>query len=359
MQDKPRLEMDDSVPLPSRVFSATGRDRRIRRFLPWIIATCLVVTAGGAFLFWQHINAPVAKVSRSSPTGNARLDSDITKLPGLPDEALPTETSSALKVTAEEAVKINQSIPEISERITSAKPFRVPSGAAAQLSRSSAINCLTSAIYYEAATESEEGQRAVAQVVLNRVRHPAYPKSICGVVFQGSERTTGCQFSFTCDGSMARVPNPAIWNRAKRYATEAISGTVEPSVGNATHYHTIWIVPYWAKSLVKLRTVGAHIFYRWPGYWGQPGAFKGRYAGEDLSAAVPEQADTDIAIEYETDMESDADTVTFTRKEDPILAPQFKLEPPKPVAPQKSRITADENTGALAADKNKGTLIDR
>ena len=66
------------------------------------------------------------------------------------------------------------------------------------------LQCLTEAVYYEARSESEEGQRAVAQVVLNRVRHPAYPNSVCGVVYQGSERVTGCQFSFTCDGALGR-----------------------------------------------------------------------------------------------------------------------------------------------------------
>src|SRR3982750_5030053 len=112
------------------------------------------------------------------------------------------------------------------------------------------LQCLTEAIYYEARNQSDDGQRAVAQVVLNRVRHPAYPNTVCGVVYQGSERSTGCQFSFTCDGSLARVPNRLFWQRAENVARDALSGFVYAPVGLATHYHTIAVHPYWAPSLV-------------------------------------------------------------------------------------------------------------
>jgi len=145
--------------------------------------------------------------------------------------------------------------------------------------RERALRCLTQAIYYEAATEPLEGQRAVAQVVLNRARHPAYPNTVCGVVFQGSERTTGCQFTFTCDGSLARAPMASYWNRARQIAEAALAGYVYKPVGWATHYHTNWVVPYWSSSLVKAATVGTHIFYRWTGGWGTGPAFRNRYAG--------------------------------------------------------------------------------
>ena len=143
------------------------------------------------------------------------------------------------------------------------------------------LDCLTSAIYYEAASESEDGQRAVAQVVLNRVAHPTYPNTVCGVVYQGSERTTGCQFSFTCDGSLARRPSIAAWTRARRLAAEALAGRVFAPVGHSTHYHTIHVMPYWAPSLLKSAVIGAHIFYRWSGRWGQPSAFREAYAGHE------------------------------------------------------------------------------
>jgi hypothetical protein len=80
------------------------------------------------------------------------------------------------------------------------------------------LQCLTAAVYYEARSEGQEGQRAVAQVVLNRVRHPAFPKSVCGVVYQGSQRRTGCQFSFTCDGSLRARREAGAWARARQVA---------------------------------------------------------------------------------------------------------------------------------------------
>src|SRR5438309_5062001 len=148
-----------------------------------------------------------------------------------------------------------------------------------------ALECLTAAIYYEARSESEGGQRAVAQVVLNRVRHPAFPKSVCGVVYQGSNRTTGCQFSFTCDGSLARGRQPGPWERARRFAEEALSGYVYDPVGLATHYHTTAIHPWWADALTKAVTIGNHIFYRWRGEWGDPKSFRRPYVGAEAYAA--------------------------------------------------------------------------
>lgn len=126
------------------------------------------------------------------------------------------------------------------------------------------LRCLTQAIYYEARSQSADGQRAVAQVVLNRTRDPSYPNSVCGVVFQGSERITGCQFSFTCDGSMNAGIDPYSWDRAQQVAMSALSGSVYRPVGLATHYHTTAIYPYWAPSLVQQTVIGAHVFYRRP-----------------------------------------------------------------------------------------------
>jgi hypothetical protein len=128
-----------------------------------------------------------------------------------------------------------------------------------------ALECLTQAVYYEARNQSDDGQRAVAQVVLNRSRHPNYPSSVCGVVFQGSERITGCQFSFTCDGSMSGGIDSRAWARAERIAAAALRGSVYRPVGLALNYHTTAILPYWAPSLVRQAVVGDHIFYRLPG----------------------------------------------------------------------------------------------
>ncbi|MFA7601387.1 MAG: cell wall hydrolase [Novosphingobium sp.] len=173
-------------------------------------------------------------------------------------------------------------------------PTRVePAGPAARamrlgnsgVDRSRAVQCLTAAIYYEAASEPDAGQRAVAQVVLNRVAHPSYPGTVCGVVYQGSERTTGCQFSFTCDGALARVPNRMFWRRAEDVAREALSGFVYAPAGLATHYHTVAVHPYWAESLDYLGTIGAHRFYRFKGPAGQPATFRFAYLGGEPPAA--------------------------------------------------------------------------
>ena len=183
------------------------------------------------------------------------------------------------------AREINALRPFAGAPINAMSPFvlRASSGDRAQ-----ALRCLTQAIYYEAAREPQDGQRAVAQVVLNRVRHPAYPDSVCGVVFQGSARRTGCQFSFTCDGSLMWAPEPGLWRRAEGVAREALNGFVEEDVGPATHYHADYVAPYWAPTLVKLTKVGAHIFYRWTGPMGEPPAFTSRYAGgeRNLSAVI-------------------------------------------------------------------------
>ena len=166
-------------------------------------------------------------------------------------------------------------------------------GAAAQafrqagsgLDKARALQCLSMAVYYEAASESFGGQQAVAQVVLNRVAHPAYPASICGVVFQGSERTTGCQFSFTCDGSLQRKPSRRAWAVAQSIALGALAGEVYKPVGLATHYHTDYVNPYWAASLDFIGAIGTHRFYRWKGGAGTAGAFTDTYAGSEPLAA--------------------------------------------------------------------------
>jgi len=199
------------------------------------------------------------------PEGWASLDIDE-----VPDLGLPTAGQ-----TAEE---LNELRPFSDLPIRPMKPFVLK---AKGEDRARALQCLSEAVYYEAAREPGVGQEAVAQVVLNRVRHPAYPKSICGVVYQGSARATGCQFTFTCDGSLRWAPEPALWRQARRVAERALEGHVARRVGSATHYHAAYVAPYWAPTLVKMTQVGAHIFYRWTGPWGEPPAFTGRYAGRE------------------------------------------------------------------------------
>lgn len=194
-------------------------------------------------------------------------------------EAPPAPLSMDVEnLTPEQAAAANANIP-LAGDARAAAPFVLGSAGAA--TRARALECLTEAVYYEAATEPEGGQRAVAQVVLNRVRHPAFPSSVCGVVYQGSTRPTGCQFTFTCDGSMTRGAVPALWDRARRIAEQALAGQVYAPVGHATHYHANYVLPYWASSQVKTSVIGAHIFYRWPGSWGMPAAFAQRWSGQE------------------------------------------------------------------------------
>ena len=163
-----------------------------------------------------------------------------------------------------------------------AQPFRMGS----TLDSSRDLECLTQAVYYEARGEGRDGMQAVAQVVLNRARHPAFPKSVCGVVFQGAGLRTGCQFSFTCDGSMrARISRPA-WDRARGIALAALSGSVYAGVGNATHFHTTGVSPGWRNSLIRVSQIGSHLFYRFGGRGGSGEAF--RYAVRPSASASPQ-----------------------------------------------------------------------
>jgi spore germination cell wall hydrolase CwlJ-like protein len=181
--------------------------------------------------------------------------------------------------TGLDAMKLNAATPNASDYLRVAAPFVFKPATAEDRRR--ALRCLTQGIYYEAALEPTEGQQAVAQVILNRVRDPNYANSICGVVFEGAERTTGCQFSFTCDGALAQPPVAWAWNRARLVAERALAGHVSARVGTATHYHADYVHPWWAPTLNKLTQIGAHIFYRWKGVYGEPAAFRQPYAGRE------------------------------------------------------------------------------
>jgi hypothetical protein len=129
----------------------------------------------------------------------------------------------------------------------------------------SAAECLALAITYEAGLEPLAGQEAVAQVILNRVRHSAYPDSACGVVWQGSHRRTGCQFTFTCDGSLRRSRSASAMAAARAVAVRVLAGESIDHVRGATHYHANYVAPYWAPSLTRVRQIATHVFYRQPG----------------------------------------------------------------------------------------------
>jgi spore germination cell wall hydrolase CwlJ-like protein len=122
--------------------------------------------------------------------------------------------------------------------------------------------CLAEAVYYEARSERLPGQKAVAEVILNRVNSKHFPNTICGVVYQGAERTTGCQFSFTCDGSTGRMPKGKPWTSAKTVADHMIMGASAPMTWRSTHYHTTEVNPVWSKTLRQTRQYDTHVFYR-------------------------------------------------------------------------------------------------
>jgi spore germination cell wall hydrolase CwlJ-like protein len=236
----------------------------------WLIAS----TLAGLVAVNLFAGASLIDANRASAKVTTDFPAATPDAPAAPEPA-PLKFQA---VAPQDAVAINAAVPIVGGPNPAAPAFSL-SGAEGDKLR--ALDCLTAAVYYEAATEANEGQRAVAQVVLNRVRHPAYPSSVCGVVYQGSERSTGCQFTFTCDGSLRRLPMASYWERARKVAKEALAGSVYAPVGMATHYHTNWVVPYWSSSLTKLANVGTHIFYRWSGGWGKPAAFTSRYASAE------------------------------------------------------------------------------
>ena len=186
-------------------------------------------------------------------------------------------------IAPSQALKVNAEVPLTSGPNPAAAPFRFRGSSAV---RAQAVNCLATAVYYEAGNQDADGERAVAQVVLNRVRHPAFPASICNVVYEGSTKSTGCQFTFTCDGSLNRPPDLQGWRQAKQVAEDALKGYVYGPVGWATHYHADYVVPYWSANMAKNAIIGAHLFYRWSGGWGQPAVFKKAYLGQEPNASA-------------------------------------------------------------------------
>jgi spore germination cell wall hydrolase CwlJ-like protein len=159
-----------------------------------------------------------------------------------------------------------------------AQPFRV-TGA---LDSSRDLDCLSAAVYYEARGETAAGQAAVAQVVLNRARHPAYPKTICAVVYQGVN-AHGCQFSFVCDGSMRRGREPGAWARAREIAARALGGYVMADVGQAVSFHVARMGSPWGRGMIRVSQVGGHIFYRMNSRLAAPRS--GVYAAETSRAS--------------------------------------------------------------------------
>lgn len=227
--------------------------------------------------------------SRNAPANRGTVTRALPHLQQLAQINLPPP--NLLKpLTPDEAAKENAERPFVDRADTPAARFILKTDAG---DRERALTCLTQAVYYEAAGEGTDGGRAVAQVVLNRMRHPGYPASVCGVVYQGAERPSGCQFTFTCDGSLLRKPIAALWTRSRKIAEEALAGRVFAPIGHATHYHADYVLPYWADSLDKTVQIGRHIFYRLRSSLGDSRAFIQHYAG---SEPAPPEPDATVVI---------------------------------------------------------------
>ncbi len=237
-----------------------------------IIAFVAIVLAAIAYVL---VATQFMPATGAQPIAAARAAALVNATTG--DEA------DDVRAVGDTAKMINAAMPFDKAPVLAARSFVIP--VADDIDHRRALLCLTQAVYYEAGFEPIAGRRAVAQVVLNRTKHPAFPKSVCGVVYQRNS-TPVCQFSFVCDGSLDRRPEAGAWRVAQQVAAAALTGFVEREVGAATHYHADYVAPRWAPLLAKTTQIGAHIFYRWPGAWGQPAAFTGRYIGEPRDPAT-------------------------------------------------------------------------
>ena len=254
---------------------------------------------GGIFLAARVALGLMAALAMSACAGQESDGSTATlPIPKLPprvmleklDLNVPTDLSIPEGATPDNAAAAGD--------IAAAPAFNALASTQSPDDASRALDCLTQAVYYEANNQSEDGQRAVAQVVLNRVRDRAFPSSVCGVVYQGSTRSTGCQFTFTCDGSLNRTPSATGWARARAVASSALSGAVYAPVGSATFYHANYVSPWWATSMDKVATVGAHIFYRWRSGMESALAFKQPYSGAEPSPTGRTGGSSDSQMAY-------------------------------------------------------------
>jgi hypothetical protein len=295
-----------------------------------VVVLLLVAAAVAGLLFVQQRRGGGSGSGVAEEVGGAGI-------PALP----PPDLFRPL--TPEEAQKLNAERPVEAATATPALPFKLR---ADEISRLRAIDCLTQAIYYEAASEGVDGGRAVAQVILNRVRHSGYPNSVCGVVYQGSQRVTGCQFTFTCDGSLARTPVAYLWARSRMIASEALAGRIFAPVGYATHYHADYVVPYWAASLDKLAVIGRHIFYNFRGAAGARSAFRQGYAGAEPAVQLP-------TAEVISDSLDTLENVTAPTE----LPPEIKVEEDRAEVLAPAQQVSTEETSPLEADLGRGQLI--
>lgn len=337
-----------------------GFMRGRRPLLGVLVAVLLFLVAAGALFLVMAggPGVPLTQPARASlttkvPQPKALAPVDLSNMP-LPDPLVFDP------IDPDRARLINARIPFAESVGRAAKPFAF---AGDTESRARAIDCLASAMWYEAGNDAR-GQRAVGQVVLNRVRHPAFPANVCGVVFQGSSRATGCQFTFTCDGALGRKPSDTAFAKARSQARAMLEGKVDPEVGLATHYHTNWVHPAWSAAMDKLAKVDTHLFFRWRGKWGRPSAMAQPYAGTEpviarLAAVSPihrSATSSELAATQASTLATTLTGPTPAGEDAASAAPQpvtLALAPPPPKRPGNFQLSvkpgSSAGTPALAA----------
>ncbi|NJC04497.1 spore germination cell wall hydrolase CwlJ-like protein [Sphingomonas kaistensis] len=318
--------------------ASPGRLRARRQKKLAVILLVAVALLAAAIAAGLHFQESLASGAGGGP--KARADAAAAAAAAAIPELPPPDLFRPL--SPEEAQKLNAERPVEAPTVAAALPFKLR---ADEISRLRAVDCLTQAIYYEAASEGVDGGRAVAQVILNRVRHGGYPNSVCGVVYQGSQRVTGCQFTFTCDGSLARTPVAYLWARSRLIASEALAGRTFAPVGYSTHYHADYVVPYWAASLDKVAVIGRHIFYNFRGSAGSRTAFRQGYAGTEPSVQLPMAEVISDSLDTLENVTAPSDLPAEIKVEEDrveVLAPA-----PQVKAPDSSPLQADLARGQL------------
>lgn len=310
------------------IFPIYARWRNPARTNRWPAAALVLLAITGTTAYLT-----TSRSGQSTPRVVQTKLPQATKVEPLPLNLPPPNMLRPL--TPDQATEENAERPFVDRPDKAASKFVLSTDAD---DRERAITCLTQAVYYEAASEGVDGERAVAQVVLNRLHHPGYPSTVCGVVYEGAERTTGCQFTFVCDGSLQRQPIAALWTRSRKIAEDALAGKVFARVGHATHYHADYVLPYWADSLDKTLQIGRHIFYRLRSSLGDSRSFFQRYAGAEPALPKP---GTTVVLSASTDAAR--------------LANALISDDVNGSAPDVEK--AGQPASSLAIDSSRGTLL--
>jgi len=263
--------------------SFVGPNRALKQDRPRISVDALAFTRA-----FEETRARLAALRH--PAGNS-AGGEVTQVAAAPDaaaEAKPAEEQQRIEVAAINPVVGSSALDAIDDLAASAdQTVPLPVVASEQLAYARAnepvtgnaespatkvadkeLWCLATAIYFEARGEAYRGQVAVAQVVMNRVKHKLYPKTICGVVFQNQQKRNACQFSFACDGQPETVRDRKAWAQAEEIASQVVTGELYlAEVANSTHYHATYVYPHWAPRMKKVTKIGLHVFYRFKRGW--------------------------------------------------------------------------------------------